>query len=99
MRELAKKFPFTSIACVVIAALVFQSLQKGRDSVITNAIIQVGWCWEADYICLLGFYFCFALILLLFGLTIDFGIKAYARPIVMPTPTKNQIIESPPEIF
>lgn len=89
-KELLKSFTYTSITMGMSALLFGQALLVGSDSVITNAMIQAGWCGAEDYICLLGRYICIAIIVILLGLVIDlwrkYRVKKIDKALISETP-------------
>src|SRR6266540_2390921 len=74
-KDLYKKYPFTAFAFVLIGALFLQSMLVGNDSVMTNAIIQAGWCKAGNYICLVWRYASISLLIIFLGLLIDGLVK------------------------
>jgi hypothetical protein len=77
VKEIYKKFPATAIGLALIGLLLVEGLFVGKDSVITNAMIQAGWCSLEDYICVLQFYSVIALTLILVSLVIDSIIRRW----------------------
>jgi hypothetical protein len=92
-KEILKEYPFSSIACALVAALFVQGLFVGDDSVITNAMLQAGWCGAGDYICVLRYYSCFSLITILVALVIDLSRKVWKKSKQLASPLIAKVTE------
>src|SRR6266498_2810644 len=79
-KELIKEYPFTSSAFALVTALFVQGLFVGDDSVITNAMIQAGWCGVGNYICFLRYYSLLSFIAILLGIVVDLSRRLWTKP-------------------
>lgn len=103
-KEFFNKYPFISFAGGVVTLLAFQSLLVGYDSVITQAMIQAGWCGADDYICLLRYYISFSSLIILLGISLDFIINFSRKRLsqkheIQIGPTLRENVKVPPAIF
>lgn len=75
MNNITKKYPIISASLLIIATLVIQSLFG--ESMITDAIIQAGWCGATNAICLLRVYFWSSTIILGIGIILQVLLKSF----------------------
>jgi len=85
-KELLKEYSFTSFAFALVTALFVQGLFAGDDSVITNAMIQAGWCGVGNYICILRNYSILSLTAILLGLVVDLSRRLRKKSKQVATP-------------
>ncbi len=69
--NLVKKYPIISIALSIISVLIIQSA-IAEKSLISGAMIQLGWCKQGDDICLFKHYFYISIAILLLSVVIQF---------------------------
>ena len=63
IKEFVEKYPLISIAVAVITTFVIPNLLSGQGSMISGAIIQLGWCAQGNYVCILCNYFYITLVI------------------------------------